>query len=252
MRMKRDYMGNDQLLPGYNFQIMVCDEYIVAGRAFPFASDMDCFQPMCKEFEKRYGYYPRYPLADAGYGCLNNYLFCREHGMELFMKFPMYEKMSKDGKYRDDPYRAANFEIDSEGHMVCPNGQRFVFLRTQPIKGNQYGRTEELYQCEDCEGCTHRAQCHKSKGNRIVRLNQELTALHEEVLGNLNCTHGALLRMNRSIQAEGAFGGLKWNRAYKRLRRRGAEGVNFEFGLICCGFNLHKFHLKRQAKADAA
>ena len=28
MRMKKDYMGNDQLLPGYNIQLGICDEYI--------------------------------------------------------------------------------------------------------------------------------------------------------------------------------------------------------------------------------
>ena len=30
MRVKKDYMGNDQLLPAYNMQIAVCDEYIAA------------------------------------------------------------------------------------------------------------------------------------------------------------------------------------------------------------------------------
>src|SRR5699024_10895842 len=28
MRIKRDYMGNDQLLPAYNIQTAICDEYI--------------------------------------------------------------------------------------------------------------------------------------------------------------------------------------------------------------------------------
>lgn len=28
MRLKRDYMGNDQLLPAYNLQAAICDEYI--------------------------------------------------------------------------------------------------------------------------------------------------------------------------------------------------------------------------------
>ena len=28
MRVKRDYMGNDQLLPAYNIQAAICDEYI--------------------------------------------------------------------------------------------------------------------------------------------------------------------------------------------------------------------------------
>ena len=252
MRVKKDYMGNDQLLPAYNLQMVVCDEYIAHYGVYPYASDMDCFQPLMEGFAKRYGFYPRYPVADAGYGSFNNYLYCQEHGMEKYMKFTMYEKESKDEKYRNNPYRASNFDIDHEGHMVCPNGKRFYFLRKAPVKGNQYGRTEEYYQCENCEGCPHREKCHKSSQNRIVRINKELTQFHEEVLENLNSIHGALLRMNRRIQSEGAFGGIKWNRSYKRLRRRGMEGVILELGLISCGFNLHKYHLKRQTVQKAA
>ncbi len=252
MRVKRDYMGNDQLLPAYNLQLAVADEFVAHYGAYTFASDMDCFQPLMEGFYKRYGFYPKYPVADAGYGSYNNYLYCQEKGMEKYMKFTMYEKESKDKKYRNDPYRACNFPIDEQGHMVCPNEKRFYFLRTAPVKGNQFGRTEEYYQCENCTGCPYREKCHKSKENRIVRINEELTQFHNEVLTNLNCVHGALLRMNRSIQSEGAFGGIKWNRQYQRIRRRGIEGVILELGLICCGFNLHKFHLKRLAAQKAA
>ena len=252
MRFKKDHMKNDQLLPGYNLQLAICDEYIAHYGVFAFASDMDCFQPLMDGFFKRYQKYPRYPLADAGYGSFNNYLYCELHNMEKFMKFTMYEKETKDAKYRDDPYRACNFDIDSEGYMICPNGKRFHFLKSAPVKGNQFGRTEEYYRCEDCSDCIHREKCHKSKENRVVRINEELTQFHKEVLDNLNCVHGALLRMNRSIQAEGAFGGIKWNRGYKRLRRRGIEGVILELGLISCGFNLHKYHLKKMAAQEAA
>lgn len=252
MRFKKDHMKNDQLLPGYNLQMAICDEMIAHYGVFAFASDMDCFQPLMEGFFKRYGKYPRYPLADAGYGSFNNYLYCEQHNMEKYMKFTMYEKESKDSKYRDNPYRACNFDIDHEGFMVCPNGKRFHFLRSAPVKGNNYGRTEEYYQCEDCTGCLHREKCHRSKENRIVRINEELTQFHNEVLNNLNSVHGALLRMNRSIQAEGTFGGIKWNRGYKRLRRRGIEGVILEAGLISCGFNLYKYHLKKTALQKAA
>jgi len=252
MRVKRDYMGNDQLLPAYNLQTVICDEYIAHYGAYPFASDMDCFQPLMDGFHERYGFYPKYPVADAGYGSFNNYLYCEEKSMEKFMKFTMYEKETKDESYRNDPYRACNFPIDEDGFMVCPNGKRFHFLQTRPVKGNQYGRTEEYYQCESCEGCPHRERCHKSKSNRIVRINEELTSFHKEVLRNLNCVHGALLRMNRSIQAEGTYGVMKWDRGYTRFRRRGIKGVLLELGLICCGFNLHKYHLKRQSAAKTA
>lgn len=252
MRVKRDYMGNDQLLPAYNVQMGICDGYIAVYGVYQYASDSDCFQPLMEEFHRIYGKYPKYPVADAGYGNLNNYLYCAEHGMEKYMKFTMYEKETKDAKYHNDPYRAVNFRVNEEGRLVCPNNKEFYYLRTQPVKGNQYGRTEEFYVCEDCEGCPLRQDCHKGKGNRIIRLNTELTVIHEEVLRNLNCIHGALLRMNRSIQSEGTYGEIKANRGYERFRRRGIKQAILEIALISCGFNLHKYYLSKRVKAKAA
>ena len=54
---------------------------------------------------------------------------------------------------------------------------------------------------------------------------RELTTIHQEVISNLESIQGALLRMNRSIQAEGTFGILKWDKSYKRLFRRGEKNV---------------------------
>ena len=125
MRVKKDYMGNDQLLPAYNMQIAVCDEYIAAIDVKQYASDMDCFVPLMEKFKQLYGHYPKYPVADAGYGSFNNYIFCQVHGMEKFMKFTMFEKEIKDKKYRDDPYRAVNFRQDAEGNLICPQNQKF-------------------------------------------------------------------------------------------------------------------------------
>lgn len=87
---------------------------------------------------------------------------------------------------------------------------------------------------------------------RFTKHQEELTKFHSEVLSNLNCVHGALLRMNRSIQVEGTFGGIKWNKGHKRLRRRGIEGVILELGLISCVFNLYKYHLKNMSMQKAA
>ena len=252
MRIKRDYMGNDQLLPAYNLQLGICDEYIAVYDVKQFASDMECFQPLMERFFSQYEIYPEYPVADAGYGSYNNYLYCEEHGIQKFMKFPTFEKETKDAVYRDNPFRAVNFAIDEDGDMICPNGKKFRFCGKRAVKGNQYGREEEIFQCEDCTGCPYREKCCKSEGNRTVRVNVELTKFHEEVLGNLNCIHGALLRMNRSIQAEGSFGGIKWNRSYTRARRRGLDGLLLEIGLISCGFNLHKYHLRKQKTREAA
>ena len=247
MRIKTDYMGNDQLLPAYNMQVGICDEYVAVVDAKQYASDMDCFVPLMDKFKDIYGSYPEYPVADAGYGSYNNYLFCEEHGMKKYMKFTMFKKETEDKKYQEDPYRAVNFKRGEDGLLVCPNGKRFLFKESRPVRGNQYGRTEDIYECEDCSGCPFKQTCApKAPGNRTIRMNIELTSIHNEVIDNLNSVHGALLRMNRSIQAEGTYGVMKWDRSYTRAYRRGIENVNLELMMISVGFNIYKYHNKRK------
>ena len=251
-RMKRDYMGNDQLLPAYNVQIGVADEYIAVMDVQQYASDMDCFVPLIEKFHRLYGFYPKYPVADAGYGSYNNYIYCEQTGMEKYMKFTMYEKLTKDEKYRDDPFRAENFGRDDEGNMICPNGKKMVFSHRRTVPKNCYGRQEEYYQCEDCSGCPYTDRCKKTDNNRTIKLNEELSSFHAEVLNNLESIHGALLRMNRSIQAEGTFGIMKFDRWYKRTVRRGMRSVMTELFLVSIGHNLYKFYNKHVSLRETA
>ena len=252
MRIKTDYMGNDQLLPAYNVQVGVADEYIAVVDVNQYRSDMDSFVPLMRKFHDFYGFYPKYPVADAGYGSYNNYIFCEQNGMEKYMKFTMFKKETTDQKYHEDPFRAVNFPIGEDGVMRCPNGKAFHLQYRQHVKGNQYGRQEEIYQCEDCSGCPYAEKCKKTDKNRTVRINQELSAMHQEVIENLESIQGSLLRMNRSIQAEGTFGVMKNDRWYSRIVRRGIECVRLEVFLVSIGQNLYKFHNKQMRKSKAA
>lgn len=76
--------------------------------------------------------------------------------------------------------------------------------------------------------------------------------MHEEVVENLQRIQGALLGMNRSIQAEGAFGIIKNDRWYKRIVRSGMETVRMEIFLVSIGYNLYKYHNKKQRKKAVA
>ena len=76
--------------------------------------------------------------------------------------------------------------------------------------------------------------------------------MHQEVLDNLESIHGALLRMNRSIQAEGTFGILKYDRWYKRIVRRGLDSVRLELLMVSIGHNLYKFYNKQNRLREAA
>ena len=113
MRIKTDYMGNDQLLPAYNVQMGVADEYIAVVDVNHYRSDVDSFIPLMEEFRRIYGFYPKYPVADAGYGSYNNYIYCEKKGMEKYMKFPLFRKETEDRNYREDPFRAVNFPIQA-------------------------------------------------------------------------------------------------------------------------------------------
>ena len=54
MRMKEDYMKNDQLKPGYNIQIGVSDEYIIHLDIFNDRNDYKTLIPFLERYYKRY------------------------------------------------------------------------------------------------------------------------------------------------------------------------------------------------------
>ena len=56
---------------------------------------------------------------------------------------------------------------------------------------------------------------------------------------NISSTYGKYLRMNRSIQVEGAFTILKENMKLRKLKVRGKNRVLREICLICLEYNLN-------------
>ena len=69
-----------------------------------------------------------------------------------------------------------------------------------------------------------------------------MTSYHKEVIENLATEEGIYLRIQRSIQAEGAFGVIKQDYSYRRITRVSKKKVNLELTLITIGFNLKKYH----------
>ena len=71
-----------------------------------------------EKFKDIYGFIPKYPTADAGYGSYYDYIYCQEHGMEKFMKFPMFKKETEDEKYRNNPFtRTVQCQNDNDGSL---------------------------------------------------------------------------------------------------------------------------------------
>lgn len=58
---------------------------------------------------------------------------------------------------------------------------------------------------------------------------------------------GCLLRVNRSIQAEGSFAQLKQDMDFRRFMCRGQNNVLAESILLAMALNINKLHRKIQA-----
>lgn len=57
---------------------------------------------------------------------------------------------------------------------------------------------------------------------------------------------GILLRMNRSIQSEGAFGVVKQDYNFRQFLLRGQLKVTTEMLLLAMSYNINKLHAKIQ------
>ncbi|WP_026391958.1 transposase [Haploplasma modicum] len=79
----------------------------------------------------------------------------------------------------------------------------------------------------------------------LQRFYEENLNYQKEVIKNLKSEFGIELRVQRSIQVEGAFGMIKENYGIRRFRRKGNLKVWLEMTLTAIGYNLLKFHNKR-------
>lgn len=248
MNMKYDYYNRTGVFkPGYNLQIGVSDEYIMHLGLYPNPTDTKTFIPFMEEYYQRYGKYPTNPVGDAGYGSYDNYMYCLEKGMNLRMKYNYFQKKHFDTKFKKKIYHSINFKENEEGHKVCPAGHAFDKHQydSHNNKG-EYLQITQVYTTGKCEGCPLRKECTKAKGDRKLIRNVVLEEVQKEADKLLLSEEGKELRKQRSSQAEGAFGVLKEDKNFQRFYRRGQENVETEMFLIAIGYNIRKYHSKKQ------
>jgi hypothetical protein len=79
-----------------------------------------------------------------------------------------------------------------------------------------------------------------------MEVSKKLLAFREASRANITGEEGILLRVNRSIQVEGAFGVEKEDYHFRRFMTRGNCGVKCELLLLCFGYNVNKLPHKIQ------
>lgn len=242
MRMKEDHMRNGQLKPAYNAQIGVESEYIVGVSLFPNPTDTTTLIPFLERLRKNTGRKYDNIIADAGYAGEENYTYLEKNGQKAYIKPADYE-IRKTRKYKKNIYRVENLSYDEIGdYFICPNGKKLKHAYDSKRKTqNGYEVVKSYYICESCEGCPHREKCYKGKyENRKVGFSKTMARQKAQATERITAEEGILLRMNRSIQVEGAFGVLKQDRGFRRFLTRGKTKTETQFFLLAFAFNIKK------------
>lgn len=252
MRLKEDHMRNGQLKPAYNAALAVDAEYIVLARIFQERNDTNTFIPMMEEL-LHLGY--TQPVADSGYESEENYTWCENNGQLAFIK-PANHERAKTRKYKSDIGRRENMPYDPESDSyICHAGHRIQAVEEKRTKSKTgYPSVTTIYSCANCAGCEHKAKCVKGASKKPLEersknlyVSKTFQRQRAEMEARINTEEGILLRKNRSIQVEGAFGILKQDMGFRRFFLRGQVKVQTEFLLLAMAFNINKLHNKIQS-----
>lgn len=247
MHMKEDHMRNGQLKPGYNLQIGVEAEYITGIGVFSERNDLGTLIPMLESMKELSGHKYRNVIADSGYESEEGYLYLEEEGQTPYIKPQTYEKWKKRS-FKNDISKRENMSYDVEtDEYTCHNNKKLkVVGHTHRTSATGYKSEITVYACEDCIGCPYKDKCTKSSGNRRMQVSKSFIKKRDISYQNIMSKVGIELRMNRSIQVEGAFGVLKSDYKFIRFLTRGKNKVKTEFLFLCMGYNINKLHSKIQ------
>lgn len=255
MRMKEDAMGNGQLKPAFNLQHGVDSEYIVWLTIGPQPTDTTTLIPFLKETEEYLAFKYQKIIADAGYESEENYVFLDQNQQLSFIKPSNYE-ISKKRTYKNDIGRIENMDYDEKSDSyICKNGKQLSFTHVRRSKSKTgYVSEKNIYQCEECKDCPYKKKCIKGNNckipieerNKVLSVAKTFLKYREEDLERILSDEGILLRINRSIQAEGSFGEMKQDMQFRRYLSRGTSNVLAESVLLAMAKNVNKLHNKIQ------
>ncbi len=242
MRMKEDHMKNGQLKPGYNVQISTSNQFIVNYTIHPNPTDTTTLGAHLEQHEASFGKAPKKLTADAGYGSEENYTLLEGKEIVPFVKYGMFDKEQNENYKNKFPFAPDKlFYNQQKDCYICPMGQQMDFIGTHIRKTSTgFEQTLKRYQAKNCHHCPLNGACHKSQGNRIIEINENLNRLKQIAYELLNSEEGIQRRKKRCFDVEPVFGNIKQNHGFRRFLLRGKEKVEIEWGLLAIAQNLRK------------
>ena len=253
MHMKEDHMRNGQLKPGYNVNTAVSEEFIIGNYISADRNDVHTLIPFMKLLAR---YKIKTVTADSGYESEENYCYFETLSeTELYVK-PSNHEQRKKRKYKSDISRKENMAYDAESDSyLCAAGKRITFDYDKKSKSKSgFESVTSVYSCKDCSGCPLKEKCIRAGGskkpleerNKVIYASKRFVAQREAMEAKISTYLGKLLRVNRSIQAEGVFAMIKEDMNFRRFLLRGNVKVAVEWTLLSLAYNILKLHHKIQ------
>ena len=245
MHMKDDHMNNSQLKPGYNVQFAVNSGFVTGIGVFSDRTDFGTLIPFLHFMQNRHGRKYEKVIADSGYESLANYRWLEANGQTAFIKPNNYESSQKRS-FKAQLGRMENMDYyKPDDCFICKNGRHLDFVSKYTSHAKDGTEREiSVYRCEDCSDCPYRSVCCKAKDEnrrKEISVCWEFQKMRQKSYQNITTEEGKLLRCNRSIQAEGAFGQLKHNRSFKRFLTGGNIKVLAELLFLGLSQNIAHF-----------
>ena len=257
MHMKEDYMRNGQLKPGYNVNVATCSDFIIGSYISSDRNDVHTLIPFMEQLQKNYaGRNIGSVVVDSGYESEENYCWFEAHPeTELYVK-PSNHEVAKHRKYRTDISRRENMAYDAQvDTYTCANGkllQRTREKKTHTASGLEI--TTSVYECGECDGCPLKEKCIRACGSKkpleerhkVIYVSKRFAEQRQAMEAKISSPKGCLLRVNRSIQAEGNFAYVKQDLDFRRFLLRGSTKVAAEWLLFSLALNILHLHHKIQ------
>ena len=242
MRMKEDHMLNGQLKPGYNVQISTSNQFIVNYTIHHNPTDTSTLSAHIAQHEASFGAAPKTLTADAGYGSEENYTLLEQKQITPFVKYGMFDREQNETQGSKYPFAAGKLYYNQQKDCyICPMGQIMNYIgESQNKTSTGFVQTAKRYQAQNCANCPLNGACHKSKGNRIIEINENLKRQKKRAHELLNSEEGIQRRKKRCYDVESVFANIKQNHGVRRFMLRGKEKVAIEWGLLAIAQNIRK------------
>lgn len=242
MIMKEDHMKNGQLKPAYNIQISTSNQCIVNYTVHANPTDTRTLASHINQHEKSYGRSPKVITADAGYGSEENYNLLEQKEIKSFVKYNMFDKQQHKTTVDKTPFSPDKLYYQKESDIyICPIGQQMNYIGDITRKTSTgFEQTIRRYQAKNCNHCPLNGKCHKSQGNRVIEINENLNRQRLKAYELLNSEEGIEKRKKRCYDVEPVFGNIKNNHKFKRFMLRGKDKVEIEWGLLAIAQNIRK------------